>query len=281
MPLKFRLKLDVVLDSDAEQKLIEFARQLWTREAGMVAADEQERTEEVPADEIIDGPEDALLELLERNPLLTEVRAQIERMSCGPGEAWPERSTQTASSPRDATEGNEADDDLDEFESGLYLCRWPNSDISIVKADSKREAVVQLDEWAGAEAAWLVPLEACMIDFHLNDAGEIELTEFSEETEEFIWERCYPRLQQVFAGTDPRHQGRGPASGASKRIRRAVEHERKRLWRAQPEAVPAKTELGRKLQRRLRTVGPAADYCVEVAAEEILKGKAGERGKPN
>jgi hypothetical protein len=112
-------------------------------------------------------------------------------------------------------EQSAAEDDLEEFESGLYLCRWP------IKADTKREAVVQLDEWAGAEPAWLVPLETCMIDFHLNDEGGIELTEFGEETAEFIWERCYPQLDQVLSGVDVvRHKGKG--CGAIRRVPRVA-----------------------------------------------------------
>ncbi|MBC8167378.1 MAG: hypothetical protein H7Y20_16105 [Bryobacteraceae bacterium] len=107
----------------------------------------------VPAEKIIDSLEDALMELLERNPLLANVRSQINRISCGPGETLPDGGTPTASNPQSSMEEGDADDELDAFESGLYLCRWPNGDVSIVKAHSKREAAVQLDEWAGAEPA--------------------------------------------------------------------------------------------------------------------------------
>ncbi len=44
----------------------------------------------------------------------------------------------------------------------------------MVKADSRREAIIELDEWAGAEPAWLVPMDECMIDFRLNDQAEID-----------------------------------------------------------------------------------------------------------
>jgi hypothetical protein len=225
---------------------------------------------------------DALMELLECNPLLADVRAHIERVSCGTGEALPNGLTQRPSNLEGTMEEGEADDALDDFESGLYLCRWPNGDVSIVKADSKREAAVQLDEWTGAEPAWLVPLESCMIDFHLNDEGGIELTEFGEETAEFIWESCYPQLDQVLSSVDVlSREARGSARNASKRIRTAVQHGRRRLWRDQPKGAAAKTALGRKLQKRLRTVGPVADHYIEFAAGEILRGKAGENGKPN
>jgi hypothetical protein len=68
----------------------------------------------------------------------------------------------------------------------LYLCRWPNGEFSIVKAANKREAIIELDEWAGAQASWLVPLETFMVDFRLDDSGQIELNSFGEETGDFI-----------------------------------------------------------------------------------------------
>ena len=172
--------------------------------------------------------------------------------------------------------------DLEEFETGLYLCRWPNGEFSLVKADDRKDAVVQLDEWAGAEPAWLVPLETCMVDFRLNDRGEIELGEFGEETGEFIWEKCYPELDQVLSSEDVlKHRSGKRNREAANKIRRAVEHERKRLWHAQKEGTPAKTAIGRELQKRLGTVGPVADRYVEFAANQILRTKGGEKGKPN
>ena len=64
-------------------------------------------------------------------------------------------------------------------------------------------------------------------------------------------------------------------------IKTAVEHERKRLWTAPHDGTPARTELGRELEKRLGTVGVVADHYVEIAAAEILRGKAGEKGKPS
>ena len=89
------------------------------------------------------------------------------------------------------------DDDLDELGEGLYLCRWPNCEFSVVKADTKREALVELDEWAGAETEWLVRLDNFMVDFRLDDSGKIELNEFGEETHNFVREHCYPDLEAV------------------------------------------------------------------------------------
>jgi hypothetical protein len=160
--------------------------------------------------------------------------------------------------------------------------RRPHSNLGRSACDDRKDAVVQLDEWAGAEPAWLVPLETCMVDFHLNDRGEIELGEFGEETGEFIWEKCYPELEQVLSSEDVSKYRSGKRNReAANKIRRAVAHERNRLWHAQKEGTSAKTEIGRELQKRLGTVGPVADQYVEFAADQILRTKGGERGKPN
>jgi hypothetical protein len=121
-----------------------------------------------------------------------------------------------------------------------------------------------------------------MIDFRLNDQGGIELADIGEETAEFIWDPCYVDLDQLLSSEDVFHPLRGVRKReVTKKIRRAVEHERKRLLRVQAESTPARTALGLELQKRLGTVGSVADHYVELAASEILRGKAGEKGKPS
>src|SRR5437660_529823 len=98
MPLKFRLELEVVLDEDAQAAVIESARRLCMRAATI---DPQGVPEGALAEEVIADPEDALMELVERNPLLAEVLAQVERISCGPAEAL-----QPVSTPEGARDGS-------------------------------------------------------------------------------------------------------------------------------------------------------------------------------
>ena len=161
--------------------------------------------------------------------------------------------------------GSSSENALDEFETGVYLCRWPNGDFSVVTANTRREALVQLDEWAGAHPSQLLPVDSCMVDFRPNDMGEIELEQFGEETEYFIWETCYPELRTVLANVIPEDGGEYTAE-AKESIRQAVQHERARLWKNQPEGPQAETEIGRTLQKALRTVGPVADYYVQEMA---------------
>jgi hypothetical protein len=98
------------------------------------------------------------------------------------GEVELQEAPRLASRPGEGTEV-----DLDEFETGAYLCRWPNGDFSLVTANTRRETLVQLDDWNVAHPSQLFPLEFCMVDFRLNDLGEIEFKQFGEETEDLIW----------------------------------------------------------------------------------------------
>jgi hypothetical protein len=289
MVSRFRIELEVGVDSDAHQTVIATARQVYAADGEAMTVDENRVARHISPDEFVGAIEQALLELVERNPLLASASIEIERLACRAAPIESNASiglesqigTHRSTDEVGATDGNDAQDDLEDFESGLYLCRWQNGEFSLVKADDRKEAVLQLDEWAGAEPAWLVPMETCMVDFRLNDRGEIELNEFGEETAEFIWDTCYPELDQVLSSEDAlKHPNDKRSQKAAGKIRKAVEHERKRLWNAPCNPTQAKTALGRELQNRLGTAGPVADRYVEIAANEILLAKGGN-GKPN
>jgi len=291
MLLKFRLEMDVIIDQDSETAVIELARQHYRREGGVTSRGRHGRPTRVPAEKFIEGLDQALLQLLEHHPSLPEAGVEIEHLSCRPMASLPETArtgvglSDASVQPDLRAEGAaepDQEEELDDFESGLYLCRWPNGEFSVVKADSRREAIIELDEWAGAEPAWIVPMDQCMIDFRLNDQAEIDLVQFGEDTTDFIWEQCYPALRALMSSDDAVGSGVGePKASAGEIIKAAVEHERKRLWTAPHDGTPAKTELGRELQKRLGTVGIVADHYVEIAANEILRGKAWDKGKPS
>ncbi|MCL4797754.1 MAG: hypothetical protein KJZ84_24530 [Bryobacteraceae bacterium] len=292
MRSRFRLELDVVLDTGAVPDVIEAARRQYSNGVASTV-EEPEGFRALSAEDFIREIEDALMELAQRNPLLANANVEVDRVACRAAETSPESGPGTGSwSESSAAEGagdsedpldlDKQEGDLEVFETGFYLCRWPNGEFSLVKADTRKDAVVQLDEWAGAEPAWLAPMETCMVDFRLNDRGAIELAEFGEETGESIWEKCYPELSRVLSGDDvSEHLGGKRNRKAANRLRRAVEHERKRLWNVQGVPTAVKTALGRDLQECLGTVGPVADRYVEAVANEILLTKNGEKGKPN
>ena len=177
---------------------------------------------------------------------------------------------------------DEDENELDDWGGGLYLCRWPNGEFSVVKAESKWDVIIQLDEWAGAHVSWLAPLDTFMVDFTLNDLGQIELNELGEETEEFIRDHCYPELEAVLSRDDVMPTDGGDYSTQAKeKIRQAVEREKTRLWSDQPQGPDAKTELGKEIQARMGTTGIVADHYVKMGAKRLLKSKLGEDGKPN
>ena len=211
MRSKFRLEMDVVVDTDFAAALIEAARRPYAGEGHPSFVSMDAAAGPIPAEQPIEGIEDALLELLERNPLLSNTNVEVEAIGCrSVSEPQVSRSAveddepplKATERPDEALGNGDIEDNLDEFETGLYLCRWPNGDFSIVKADDRKTAVVELDEWAGAEPAWLTSMDACMIDFRLSDKGEIELAEFGEETADFIWDKCYPELDRVLSNDD-------------------------------------------------------------------------------
>jgi hypothetical protein len=286
-----KLEVEVTLDESVEQQAIHVARKHYCEvgQATVPLDDKGRHWRDVPAEEFIPDVEAAIMELIEANDLLEQAGVEVTAVS-GPEPQREEFCSQEASEPGlqdDASQAGggseeelEEEAELDEFETGVYLCRWPNGDFSLVTANTRREALVQLDEWAGAHPSQLFPVDSCMVDFRLNELGEIELGQFGEETEDFIWETCYPDLRTVLSNVGPEDGGEYTAE-AKESIRHAVQHERDRLWKNQPEGPQAKTEFGRNLQRALRTVGPVADYYVEEMADRILKSHNDKGRKPN
>jgi hypothetical protein len=282
------LEVEVTVDESVEQRAIQVAREHYTKVGGSrVPLDHKGKPwREVPPEEFVPDAVSAMMELIGANDLLEVAGVEVTAVAARQGgreetqlpvagEAGVQESSSLTSRPG---EGSEAD--LDEFETGAYLYRWPNGDFSLVTANTRREALVELDEWEVAHPSQLFPLEFCMVDFRLNDLGEIELKQFGEETEDLIWETSYPELLALLSQVMPR-DGSEYAAGVKESIRQAVQHERTRLWKNQPESPPAETEIGRTLQKRLRTAGPVADYYVQEMATKILKSTDDKGGKPN
>jgi hypothetical protein len=163
----------------------------------------------------------------------------------------------------------------------IYLCRWPNGDFSIVKAETKGDAIEMLDEWGNAEQAILTRMSECMFDFRLRDDGQIELANIGEATDDEIMETCYPVLDQALASAEWDETGSDYLEKGRDQIRDAVASERTRLWDSQPPVKDAETELGRKIQKQTGAASVLVNRIVREAAKKRLKSKEGERGKPN
>jgi hypothetical protein len=278
MSKTFTLELKFVLDEEDEQKLVRAAQRLYAAgDPDISFEDEAERP--LAAEEAIDGPEAALMRIIDENEILNAIDIRAESVSCTGPNSLEGQELGDAEDVDD--EETDDEDDLDEWEDRLYLCRWPNGEFSVVKADTKRDALVQLDEWACAEPSWITPLDTFMADFRLDDSGQIEFNDFGEETKAIIRERCYPELEELLS-SNALPSGPDDSSEEDRRkIKAVVDRERTRLWSSQSRGPEAKTELGKQFQSSLGTTGAVADHYVELAAKQILKSKAGEGGKPN
>jgi uncharacterized protein YodC (DUF2158 family) len=283
MSKTYTLELNFVLTDAQQEKVVEAARRIYDAGSPSVTY-EGDTPRELTAEEFIDGPGSALLHLLDQNTFLEELDINANEVSHTDPDyevLEDDVSDEVEDDSEPSAIGVSADDDLDEWSDGVYLCRWPNGEFSVVKADSKRDALVQLDEWAGAEPEWLVPLETFMADFRLKDDGDIEFNEFGEETNQFVREYCYPELEAVLA-TGAVRSDPGQYSPVEKEVvKKAVEREKTRLWKGLPEGASAKTELGKRIQKSMGTTGAVADHYVKLAAKRILESDAGDDGKPN
>ena len=71
------------------------------------------------------------------------------------------------------------------------------------------------------------------------------------------------------------------AKAAREKIRKAVEHERTRLWDKPLRRKLAETELGREYQKQMDCPSVIANRVVRARAKNILRSKEGEGGKPS
>src|SRR5688572_1027745 len=90
MRSKFRLQLEVVLDTNVARDVIETARQCYAEDGTASTVNEQGDAQTIPAEVFIDGIEKALMELLERNPLLAKANVEVEGVACRSASALPE-----------------------------------------------------------------------------------------------------------------------------------------------------------------------------------------------
>lgn len=290
MKKTYKVELEITLDETLESQAIQVARDYYQSSGGAQEplGKSGRRVREIRLDEFVSNAQDAIRELAPANEWFKKAGIEVVGVSCGEPEVDKGEQAQHGSGEPgqpyegpDPEEGTSADVDLDECETGMYLCRWPNREFSLVMASTRREALIELDEWAPGHPGQLFPMESCMLDFGLNEEGEIQFNEFGEDTEAFIWETAYPVLDEVryseaLMGPDGQYTPEG-----KELIRKAVEQERARLWENQPKGPEAETEAGKQLQKELGMAGPVADYHIQETARRILESKPRKKGKPN
>src|SRR5215472_9795431 len=129
-----RFEIEVTLDESAERRAIEVAREHY-REMGQATApldDKGDRWRKISPEEFIPDAETAVMELIKVNDLLQKTGVEVTAVS-GPELHRAKARRHGARQVRlqdDARLRGEPDvgkeEDMDEFETGVYLCRWPN-----------------------------------------------------------------------------------------------------------------------------------------------------------
>ena len=153
----------------------------------------------------------------------------------------------------------------------VFLCRWPNGDISIVAARNKDDAIEKLDEFGNADHADLFQLPDFMVDFTLKDGGSLELGDpgFGERTLNQIMEKAYPELEETLMSDELERVQQGTPEYQTV-IRRAAEAERNRLSRRKKKVKEPKTELGKQIQKQTGAPAVMVDRIFEQVGKEVL-----------
>ena len=89
MSTRYRIEIELTLGKDAETSVVEQGREVCASYGDFVAVDQGGRRQ-IPHDEFIDGPEQALLELLDRNQLFGQIGIEIVKMACSRVNGEPE-----------------------------------------------------------------------------------------------------------------------------------------------------------------------------------------------
>ncbi len=98
-----------------------------------------------------------------------------------------------------------------------------------------------LDEWDDAEGAEISRILDFMVDFRLNDEGDLELAEFGESCRDTILKKAYPRLPDAIE-TAPVTPSGGTTAEGKVMVRKAVQEEQTRPLK--PTRLPSARNRG-------------------------------------
>ena len=153
----------------------------------------------------------------------------------------------------------------------MFMCRWMNGDVFFVSARTKEDAIVMLDEWENAEGAEITQISCFMVDFRLNDEGDLELAEFGESCRDAILEKAYARLIEAMTISPVTASGRSTAERKAI-VPIAVQEERTRPLTLKATRLPQPaTEADRTLQKKMGASAGYANRAVEEMATNILE----------
>jgi len=159
----------------------------------------------------------------------------------------------------------------------VYLCRWPNGDVSIAAGESDVEVADVLDEVDNPDAAELIQLDqAVAVHFTLGqkpgDKGAVplEFEGMSEELMASVYERAYPIYNEVRSKDDP----------TVEELTEALKHERSPIYQKRPEpsSTPSVASVQDELQMPKVVLESLAEHAAlvagipgEISAQDIRK----------
>ena len=152
----------------------------------------------------------------------------------------------------------------------VFVCRWPNGDLSIVVAQNKEEARIRLDEFGNADHAEIFRVKQFLLDLRLNDLGRLEVSEFGEETVEQIMRTAYPLLWKTLI-SDELLQHKENSPKYRQLVRKAAERERNRMGQRKRQLPKARTEAGKRLQEEDDFPAAKADRLIEQYGKKLLE----------
>ena len=79
---EYTIEITISLDENSEPSLIELARRVYLRRGAATLPNR--RRKPIRSEEFVDGPDTALIELAEANPLFVEAGVHLIRLGCGP-----------------------------------------------------------------------------------------------------------------------------------------------------------------------------------------------------
>jgi stress response protein YsnF len=150
----------------------------------------------------------------------------------------------------------------------IFMCRWPNGDLSYVHAPSKEDAIIALDQWDNAELAEITRVSDFMVDFRLNSEGELELQEFGEALNDHVWGKAFPILTE--ARRVALADGDEPTNAGKEMIHKAVQQEKERLV-GKKRLKTADTELGKSIQKQTGAPAVLVNRYVKRRARQVLE----------
>jgi hypothetical protein len=146
----------------------------------------------------------------------------------------------------------------------LFICRWPNGDVSLAAGESEFEVNDVLDEVDNPDVAELMQLDhAIAVHFKLGtkpgEGGALPLRfeEMSEQLESSIYERAYPVYNEIRMKPDP----------TVKELTEALIQEKNPIYRKAPE--PSSNPAVADLQDEMQMPRVVVEYLADRAAATV------------